>query len=228
MIGEEIRASVFRDTTTLYHTMPEEAVAKQLIKFTQKYAGKSILDLGCATGNYSVVLKSLGYEMKGADVNAAYIARARERGIDAFQITDGVPLPDKCVDTVICFEVIEHVPDLHSLITEAKRLARKKILFTTPNSEHVEQLMQNGLLYEHFAELDHKNFFTIHSLTEVLSKYFTKVHVQKGDGINPFALFGFTPIRMLGKVLTKVGIIRPKYHFRLFAVCNISENNADH
>lgn len=219
MIGEEIRASVFRDTTTLYHSMPENAVAKQLIAFTRKYAGKKILDMGCATGNYSVVLKNMGYDVKGADVNPAYVHRARERGIDAVQIDNGVPFPDKSFDTVICFEVIEHVPDLKPLLSEAKRLAAKNILFTTPNSEFVDELARQGLLYEHFAELDHKNFFTENTLTGVLSEYFSHVSVKKGDGISPLALFGTSWIRFVGKALTKLGIIRPKYHFRLFAVC---------
>ena len=219
MIGEEIRASVFRDTTTLYHSMPEDAVAKQLIAFTKKHAGQRILDMGCATGNYSVILKTMGYDVKGADVNPAYVKRARERGIETVQIDNGIPFPDKSFDTVICYEVIEHVPDLKPLFTEAKRLAAKNILFTTPNSEFVDELARQGLLYEHFAELDHKNFFTERTLTEVLRQYFTGVSVKKGDGISPLALIGSSWIRFIGKVLTKLGIIRPKYHFRLFAVC---------
>ncbi len=219
MIGEEIKKIVFRDTKTFYHSMPDTAVAKQLISFVRKHAGRSILDLGCATGNYCVILKKIGYDVKGADVNPKYVQRALERGIDVVQINGTVPLPDKSVDTVICFEVIEHVPDVDSLLSEAKRIARKNVIITTPNSENVTELIQQGLLYEHFAELDHMNFFTKDSLKTVLLKYFSKVDVQKGDGINPFALFGFPPIRFIGKVLTKAGIIRPKYYFRLFATC---------
>ena len=221
MIGEEIRNIVFRDTTTFYHTMPDNAVAKQLIVFTKKFSKGSILDLGCATGNYSVALQKMGFDIKGADVNEKYVQRARERGIDAVLIDGRVPFPDKSFDTVICFEVIEHVPDVDALLKEAKRLARKNVLITTPNSEHVEELIRQGLLFEHFAELDHKNFFTVDSLKNVLAKYFSTVSVKKGDGINPFALIGFSPIRNLGKALTKFGIIRPKYHFRLFAECRI-------
>ncbi len=223
MIGEEIRNSVFRDTTTLYHTMPEEAVAKQLIGFVKKYSGQTVLDLGCATGNYSVVLKKSGYDVKGADVNPQYVQRARERGIDAVQINGTVPYPDKSFDTVICFEVIEHVTDTTLLLREAKRLAKKNVLFSTPNSENVEKLMHQGLLYEHFAELDHKNFFTKDSFYKLLSTEFSSVSVKKGDGINPFALIGFYPLRFFGKVLTKLGILRPYYYFRLFAVCSVKQ-----
>lgn len=221
MIGSEIRATVFRDTTTYYHTMPENVISKPLMRFVSKYAGKSILDLGCATGNYSVALKKNGYEVKGADVNSSYVEIANKRGIETVLINNSVPFQDKSFDTVICFEVIEHVTNLDTLLHEAKRLARKNVLITTPNSEKVEDLIQTGLLFEHFAELDHKNFFTQKSLSDILQKYFTTVRVEKGDGINPFALFKLSTIRLFGKVLTKMRIIRPKYHFRLFAVCDI-------
>lgn len=220
MIGEDIRSAVFRDTTTYYNSMPEGLVARQLISFVRKYASGSILDLGCATGNYSVILKSLGYDVKGADVNPEYVRRARERGIDTAVIDGQVPFLDKSFDTVICFEVIEHVADLDVVLSEAKRLAKKIVLFTTPNSEHVTELIQQGLMYEHFAELDHKNFFTKDSLTKALQKHFAHVEVKKGDGINPLALFGSPLIRLPGKVLTKLGILRPQYYFRLFAVCS--------
>lgn len=220
MIGNEIKESVFRDTAVLYHSMPEDAVARQIIRFTRRHAGQTVLDLGCATGNYSVVLQRLGYTMTGADVNPSYVQRAKERGIEAVLITDGkVPLPDKCVDTVVCFEVLEHVPNPSLLLSEAARLARKNVLFTTPNSEHVMDLQREGLLFEHFAELDHKNFFTERTFRELLQPYFTRVTVKKGDGINPLALIGFRPLRLAGKALTKLGILRPRYHFRLFAVC---------
>ncbi len=223
MIGQEIRNIVFRDTTTYYNSMPEGSVARQLLAFIRRNSVGTLLDLGCATGNYAAALMKEGYSVKGADVNQAYVAKAKERGVEAVVIDGKVPYADKSFDTVYCFEVIEHVPDVDALLTEAKRLARKKVLFTTPNSENVEGLIREGLLYEHFAELDHRNFFTQQSLHDALKKHFSNVTVKKGDGINPLALIGFAPVRFFGKVLTKLGIIRPHYHFRLFAVCEAGE-----
>ncbi len=221
MIGEEIKKTVFRDTNSFYTTMPVSATARQLMRFVKKFAGNKILDLGCATGNYSLALKKMGYDVKGADVNSNYVNIAQERGVDAVLITDKVPFPDKFFDTVICFEVIEHVLDIDQLLLEAKRIARKNVLLTTPNSEHVEELMKQGLLFEHFAELDHKNFFTQKTLLQVLNKHFPYVVVQRGDGINPFALFKFSSLRFFGKVLTRLNIIHPKFYFRLFAYCEV-------
>lgn len=217
MIGENIRAQVFRDTKNFYRTFPADAVAHQLILFTQRHAGNSVLDLGCATGNYCIKLGQLGYRVTGADVNPEYVAIARERGVDAHLIETTVPFPDGSFDTVIVFEVLEHLPDPEAVISEARRLARKNVLFTVPHSGGMERLQPQGLIFEHFADLDHKNFFTEDSLKALLQPHFRTVTVTKGDGISPFSLFNSRWIRFGGKVLTKLGIVRPQYHFRLYA-----------
>ncbi|MBF8247533.1 MAG: hypothetical protein HW374_333 [Bacteroidetes bacterium] len=167
MIGDEIRNSVFRDTKSFYRQFPADVVARPLINFTKRHAGKEILDLGCATGNYCHRLAKLGYSVKGADVNAEYVATARERGVDAVLIEDAVPFPDRSFDTVLVFEVLEHLADPEPVIKEAKRLSRHNVLFTTPNSGGVERLQREGLLFEHFADLDHKNFFTEENFAKV-------------------------------------------------------------
>lgn len=221
MIGENIRFTVFRDTKDFYKTMPAGVVAAPLVRFVRRYAGSSILDLGCATGNYCEHLARLGYHVIGADVNKDYVRIARERGIDAYIIEERVPLSEKMVDTVICFEVLEHLQHPEAVIEEAKRLAQRIVLFTTPNCEGIESLRQEGLLFEHFAELDHRNFFTKDSLDKLLRPYFRDVRIWRGDGVNPFALFGFAPLRFAGKILMKTGVLRAQYYFRLYAVAEV-------
>lgn len=222
MIGEEIRASVFRDTKTFYEHVPPDQVARQLISFARKYAGKEILDLGCAVGNYSRRLASLGYRVKGADINPEYIRIARERGVDAYVIEgDVLPFPDRSFDSVLLFEVLEHLPDPDRVLREAARVARKNVILTAPNSERVSELQRMGLLYEHFGDLDHRNFFTPESMSKLLEKHFSRVDVRRGDGMNPLALMPWKPVRLLGTGLTRLGLLRPRFYFRLFAVADV-------
>jgi 2-polyprenyl-3-methyl-5-hydroxy-6-metoxy-1,4-benzoquinol methylase len=221
MIGEEIRASVFRDTKNYYEQVPPDSVAHQLIAFAQKYAGSEILDLGCASGNYSRRLAAMGYSVKGADVNPRYVQIARERGVDAYLIEGTLPFPDRSFDSVIVFEVLEHLSDPLQVIREAKRVARYNVLFTTPNSEGIAELQRNGLLFEHFADLDHKNFFTEESLHRLLDAHFARVTVRKGDGINPLGLMPSRAVRFLGRLLTRLKLLRPQFYFRLFAVAEV-------
>jgi SAM-dependent methyltransferase len=218
MIGEDIRARVFRDTTKLYLDYPAGIVAPPLIKFVRTYARGKILDLGCATGNYCLHLKGLGYDITGADIQPEYVEIARSRGVDAHLITDRVPFPDKSFDTVLLFEVLEHLPDPAPVLAEAGRLARKNVLITTPHSGGIDDLRQQGLLFEHFADMDHKNFFTQPALEELLRATFPAVRVWKGNGLNPLGLFPLSPVRFFGKVLAHFHLLPSVYHFRLYAV----------
>ena len=217
MIGKQIQEGIFRDTTNFYKTSTD-SVAMSLIKFTQEYAGKTILDFGCATGNYCVHLSRLGYTVKGVDVNAEYIKIAREKGVEAQLIKGKVPFMDKSFDTVIVFEVLEHLAKPEKVIAEAKRLAQKNVLFTVPNCGDVKTLRNHGLIFEHFSDLDHKNFFTKESLQNLLKIFFSDVQVWRGDEIDPVALIDNVSLRFMGKVLKKLGLIRPRFFFRLFAV----------
>jgi SAM-dependent methyltransferase len=222
MIGDDIRARVFRDTKHLYIDYPAHIVAPPLIRFARKYAGPRILDLGCATGNYCLHLKEHGYTVNGADVNADYVRIARERGVDAVLIESSVPFPDKSFDTVLMFEVVEHLADPRPVLEEARRLARRNVLITTPHSGDVDLLREQGLLYEHFADMDHRNFFTKGSLEELLTGVFPSVRVWKGNGLNPLGLFPLRPVRFFGKVCAHLRIIPPAFHFRLYAVADVS------
>jgi len=222
MIGEDIRAQVFRDTKTFYDHVPIDQVARQLISFARKHAGKEILDLGCAVGNYSRRLATLGFRVKAADVNPEYVRIARERGVDAYVVEgDMLPFPDKSFDSVLLFEVLEHLSDPDRVLREARRVARTNVILTTPNSEGVTELQRMGLLYEHFGDLDHRNFFTPDTLKELLEKHFARISVRKGDGINPLALMPWKPVRLFGAALTRLGLLRPRFCFRLFAVADV-------
>ncbi len=222
MIGEDIRANVFRDTKTFYDRVPIDQVARQLISFARTHAGNEILDLGCAVGNYSRRMASLGYHVKGADINPEYVRIARERGVDAYVVErDVLPFPDRSFDSVLLFEVVEHLPDPGGVLREARRVARKNVILTTPNSEGITELQRMGLLYEHFGDLDHRNFFTPDTLRLLLEKHFPRVEVKAGDGINPLALMPWKPIRFLGAGLTRLGLLKPRFYFRLFAVADV-------
>jgi SAM-dependent methyltransferase len=222
MIGDDIRARVFRDTKQLYLDYPALIVAPPLIRFARKYAGSKILDLGCATGNYCLHLQGLGYSMSGADVNADYVRIARDRGVDAALIEGSVPFADKSFDTVLLFEVVEHLDDPRPVLSEALRLARRNVLITTPHSGDIDLLRAQGLLYEHVADMDHRNFFTRESLEELLNGVFPSVRVWKGNGLNPLGLFPLRPVRWLGKVCAHLHIIPPAFYFRLYAVANVT------
>lgn len=86
-----------------------------------------VLDLGCAFGFATRLLKRNGYDAVGADASAAYIAsakRADPRGTYLLADAGRVPLPDASFDGAIFLDVMEHVPDERAALAECARLLK--------------------------------------------------------------------------------------------------------
>jgi len=223
-IGEEIKHQTLRDTKTFYLNAPDTLFFSGLIDFAVRHCGKRVLDLGCATGNYIVELQRKGYDCVGADVNPAYVDIARKRGIEVYLVGDTLPFPDKSFDSVVMFEVTEHLPNPGAVLTEARRVARKNVLLTVPNCEGYDHLKKQGVIYEHFLDADHKNYFTESSMRELLSRLFSKIEIRRGDPIFPLALVDLSKHTFL-RVLFKLRLIQPKYYFRLYVVAHIDNGH---
>src|SRR4051812_33097786 len=113
---------------------------RAFVRFAAEHSGRSILDLGCGYGAYSVALAEQGYRCFGCDVNLDYLRRAALNKLPVAAVDTLLPFPDGAFDTVLLFEVIEHVPHAEKILTEAFRVARKNVLVTVPNAENMELL----------------------------------------------------------------------------------------
>lgn len=220
-IGAEIRDAVLRNTPTHYAAHAPEPYHR-LIDFARRHAGRNVLDVGCATGSYALALASSGFQVRATDINPDYVARARERGVDAVLARDGqLPFEDGAFDTVILFEVLEHVLDHGPLLREVRRVSRGNVLVTVPNCERSDELRTRGVMFEHFADLDHRHFFTRDTLEKLLSAHFPKVQVNRGDPLNPFGLCHGRWLRAIAGAAWRLRIVRPRFHFRLYAVAQV-------
>ena len=211
-----------RDTRTYYLDLsPEEAVAPGHLRFAREHAGASVLDFGCAIGAYCLVLSRLGFACTGVDVNPAYVERARTNGVDAHLLERGepAPFPDASFDTVLLFEVLEHVPDYEQVLREAARLARKNVLITVPNCAAVEALEGSGLVFDHMLDQDHVNFFTPEKLDTALAAIFPAHEVEQREFVDRGLLRRLLPAP-IGKPLSALyaaGLLGQRFSYRLFA-----------
>lgn len=213
------RDSIFRSSAECYTGMDGPTKGKQsIVDFCQERAGKRILDLGCATGNYCLALERLGFECTGVDINEEYVDIAQKRGVNALSINGSLPFNDKSFDTIIMLEVLEHVENLDELLLEVKRMARTNVLLTVPNNTGYELLLQYNLTYEHMLEVDHINFFTKDSLAALLEQYFAKCSVKEDE---PIFVHGLLPwyVRKPISLGIRLGLVKPLVSFRLFAEC---------
>jgi ubiquinone/menaquinone biosynthesis C-methylase UbiE len=224
MIGSEIKQSLYRDTSDYYLSTSNNLVFDKFIDLCKKHCGKNILDIGCAVGDYMVKLNSLGFITVGADVNPAYVEVAKSKGLYVHLIKDKLPFPDKSFDSVVLFEVLEHLPDPVSVLTEAQRVARKNIIITVPNCQGYDELKSCGLTFEHFLDSDHRNFFTPDSMKILIDKIFRNYQISLGDPIISYNLIRKSIWRSFVHAMDKIGLIKPKYYFRIYVVIQLSNS----
>jgi 2-polyprenyl-6-hydroxyphenyl methylase/3-demethylubiquinone-9 3-methyltransferase len=85
-----------------------------------------VLDLGCGDGTFAARLAALGAQVTGVDPAPTALARARvahpELEFVAPTADGGLPFPDTGFDAVVCVNVLQHVADTQSLLSEARRV----------------------------------------------------------------------------------------------------------
>lgn len=113
------------------------------------WAGKAVLDLGCAGGFMAEALHDKGARVTGIDpakdAIAAAKAHAAETGRDIrYDVGAGedLPYPDAEFDHVVCVDVLEHVADLQKVLSEITRVLKPggTFLFDTINRNPIARL----------------------------------------------------------------------------------------
>jgi SAM-dependent methyltransferase len=187
-----------------------------LVDFAAAHAGRRVLDLGCGLGGYSRALQERGFEVLAFDVEPAYVERARALGVRA-ETYDGerLPLAEAAVDTVLLFEVIEHLDDPAPILREARRVAADGVLVSTPNC--TQRFEGVPLEFSHMLDLDHRQFFTEESLRALLENVFGSCVVEQVAPLDHMiaGLVLPAPLRPLYRLLHRAGRARPRYYSRL-------------
>lgn len=193
--------------TELYRPTPYEkrAVNPVRVRAVEAHAGKSVLDVGCGNGAYVFHFRDK-YEIYGVDWT-------RSKNWDAdperFQTADGarLPYPDESFDTVLSFETLEHLDDPGAAVREYFRVCRKNLILTVPNCDITLGMKQSHLLYSHWGDPTHCNFFNLESIRQlVINNGFV---VSGAETVNPI-----NPLPFAAEVLKQRGLFW-KILFRL-------------
>lgn len=134
-------------------------VAAALERVGVRAAG-AILDAGCGTGHGASLLAPLG-PVAGADVNAAAVRIARERGVDAHCAPLAqLPFAASRFELVACLDVLEHIDDDAAALRELHRVmvSGARLVVTVP--------AYPKLLGEHDRAAGHRRRYSRRALLE--------------------------------------------------------------
>ena len=101
------------------------------VRDAARFGKGRLLDVGCGTKpfeNYFDVKQYVGIDVPSSEI------RDSKRDISASGMQ--MPFKDGFFDTVLCTEVLEHVPEPHMLLTEINRVMKKGgcLILSTPQS----------------------------------------------------------------------------------------------
>ncbi len=146
--------------------------------------GKRVLDYGCGSGYGAARMAATAATVDAVDVAEDAIAEAQAEFPHSnlrFQtIRADAPLPfaDGSFDTVLSFQVIEHVRDVPCYLSEIRRLLASDgvALLITPNRDNRLLSWQRPWNRWHVTE------YNTASLTKALAPFFPTVEIQQMSG----------------------------------------------
>lgn len=151
--------------TTVHGAYLVRKVNPDRLSAIRKHAGRSILDVGCGNGAYILELAD-EYDIRGCDYEAF---ETWEQMPDRFEVQNALDLqlPESSVETITCFEVLEHLPEPLKVLESLRRICTKNVILTVPNCEYTHGMRKAGLTYYHYVDPTHVNFFTLQAIREL-------------------------------------------------------------
>ena len=149
---------------------------KQLIE--SNLEGRKVLDVGCGGGAFVHHLNQLGFETVGVDKHHDFLSLAEDQypSCDFRQADiEDLPFEDGAFDTVMCFDVLEHVDD-YAAIQELSRVASKRLVLAVP--KECEVLAQFNITFLHYSDNTHLRYYTRESLADLIDSIGSMKSVQ--------------------------------------------------
>jgi 2-polyprenyl-3-methyl-5-hydroxy-6-metoxy-1,4-benzoquinol methylase len=157
-------------------------------------AGERVLDVGCGEGAFTAALALHGAQPLGVDVAQEPLRRARalHPQLEFLEVPDEGEwnLPDASFDAVWAGEVVEHVRDSATWLSEVRRALRSggTLLLSTPSHEPLS-LLALALWPRAFAahfdpRSDHLRFYNRASITRLLEDFgFERIEARSVAGL---------------------------------------------
>lgn len=150
-------------------------------------ANRQVLDFGCGTGYGTALLAGQAATAVGVDLSADAVSYAREHypraNLDFRTIgrieREPLPFDDGQFDTVVSFQVIEHLVDTDAYLREIARVLRPGGIFLVATPDRSTRLLPKQRPWNRF----HVREFSAAQLLRVLANRFADIELLTMSGI---------------------------------------------
>ena len=177
-----------------------------------------ILDIGCGGGILAEELSKKGANVTGIDASKKTIEIAKQHSqennlkinYECSTLEDHLKKSKKKYDSIICFELIEHVPDQLKLINDISKVSKKgsKLFLSTINRNIISFLFAK-VIAEYVLKIvpqgthQYEKFIKPSELNKILEKSNYKTIDIKGVKLNPIDFtFSFSSITKINYFMT--------------------------
>ena len=150
-------------------------------------AGDSILEVGCGAGYSTQYLHAAcnpAQTLRACDIGQSLVAAAQARnpGVHCFQASAyALPLADKSVDSIVMLEVLEHLDNPQAALAELARVARNRVVISTPREPLWCALnMARGKYLRHWGNTPgHIQHWSSRARQQEASRHFNVMAIRK-------------------------------------------------
>jgi SAM-dependent methyltransferase len=143
-----------RDNFPIYHQnwLNRLLIIDRIAVAAEEYAGGLLLDVGCGTKQYQSLFSHRVDRYVGFDLGVPF-TQPNGQGPDLLGSALGIPLPGNTFDTVVSFQVLEHVPEPQTMLGEIARLLKPGgyLILMAPQMWHLHEVPHDYFRYTRFG-----------------------------------------------------------------------------
>ena len=114
------------DRRFAYYAGPRQGVGAALLRLARDVRAERILEVGCGTGHWLRILRSVAHRTYGVDLSLGMLMQARASTVSALVRAHANGLPFRCgtFDFVFCVNALHHFDDAAGFVRDARSLLR--------------------------------------------------------------------------------------------------------
>jgi SAM-dependent methyltransferase len=177
---------------------------------TDNLSGSHVLDLGAGYAYYSEWLATTTPNLTIVAIDQLELPGSKGFQFIQANLEAAIPCDDQSFNTILAFDIIEHINQEHALVKELYRICKPGgiIIGSVPHDDD-KFLPRYNLTFYHRSDITHKRYYTPETLAQTLKNAgFIDIEINLEGGISPqvFAEFFSPKLRFIVKKM--IGLLR--------------------